>query len=176
MQKEKLTISNIKKDLFNEIKDGLWEPIALILLLLGASIITFKIPDIVYKFLFGCLAIIAFYLVVKQILVFVRLYRALHNTNCIVKDKLVGKEEKEHISRSAYYETRHLYFSSYGDYEIPDENYKWSSNFAMNASSLYNYYSNCDDEFYLVLSKPHTGKILYAYNTKMFELEKEKKI
>ena len=32
-------------------------------------------------------------------------------------------------------------------------------------------YSECDDEFYLVLSKPNTGKIVLAYNTKMFELQ-----
>ena len=33
------------------------------------------------------------------------------------------------------------------------------------------FHAECDDEFYLVLSKPHTGKILLAYPKKMFDLQ-----
>ena len=31
--------------------------------------------------------------------------------------------------------------------------------------------SDSGDEFYLVLSKPHTGNILLAYNTKQFDMD-----
>ncbi len=51
---------------------------------------------------------------------------------------------------------------------IPDNSYSWSTLFA--TLSVYES-SDYSDEFYLVLSKPHTGKILYAYNKKMFEME-----
>ena len=158
MKKETLTISNIKVDLWNEIKSSCGELIALTLFFVVLLIIVFWVPIVIYKILFGCLVLVAFCLVAKRFLVFISLYRVLHNTNCIVKDKLVGMEEKEHRSRYSYYKTRHLYFSGYGDYKIPDENYKWSSTFAMNDISIYEYYSNCGDEFYLVLSKPHTGR------------------
>ena len=170
MRKEKLTIHNIKTDILNEIKYNRWERIALILLLLAMLVIMFWAPIIIYKVLFGCLAVIVFCLVAKHILAVIDLYRALHNTHCIVKDKLVGMGEKEHLSRHTYYKTLHLYFSAYGDYTIPDENYKWSNCFSMSNEGVYKY-SSSGDEFYLVLSKPHTGKILFAYNTKMFEME-----
>ena len=49
-------------------------------------------------------------------------------------------------------------------------NYSWSELYYMNDNLAYNN-SECGDEFYLVLSKPHTGKIVLAYNTKMFELQ-----
>lgn len=171
MQKEKLTISNIKTDLWNETKGSCVELIALTLLLLALIVIIFLVPIVIYKVLFGCLAIVAFCLVAKRASVFISLYRVLHNTPCIVKDKLVGMEEKEHHSRYGRYKTHYLHFSGYGTYKIPNVNYKWSLTFAMNDRSVYEYYSNYGDEFYLVLSKPHTGKILLAYNTKMFELE-----
>ena len=170
MQKEKLTIHNIKTDILNEIKYNRWERIALILLLLVMLVLILLEPITIYKVLFGCLAVIVFCLVAKRVLVCINQYRALHNTVCIVKDKLVGMEEKEHLSRRTYYKTLHLYFSRYGDYTIPDDNYKWSTYFSMSNKGVYEYSSN-GDEFYLVLSKPHIGKILYAYNTKMFEFE-----
>ena len=103
MRKEKLTIHNIKTDILNEIKYNRWERIALILLLLAMLVIMFWAPIIIYKVLFGCLAVIVFCLVAKHILAVIDLYRALHNTLCIVKDKLVGMGEKEHISRHTYY-------------------------------------------------------------------------
>lgn len=88
----------------------------------------------------------------------------------IVKDRLVRKEIQEHLTRRHYYETCHLYFSSYGEYEIPGLNYSWSDLYAMDDSTTY-MYADCDDEYYLILSKPHTGKILLAYNTKFFEIQ-----
>ncbi len=66
-------------------------------------------------------------------------------------------------------EIYHLTFSGYGEYVVPQENYSWSQNFSMTAKGVYNY-SDYGDEFYLVLSKPNTGKILLVYNTKMFDL------
>ena len=86
----------------------------------------------------------------------------------IVKDRLVGKEVKDHLVRWKHYETQHLYFSNYGEYAIPGMSYEWSDLYYMDSDTVY-MHAECGDEFYLVLSKPHTGKILLAYNAKMFE-------
>lgn len=88
----------------------------------------------------------------------------------IVKDRLVGKEVKEHLYRWRYYETYNLRFASYGEYAIPGMSHEWSDLYYMDSSTVY-MHAECDDEFYLVLSKPHTGKILLAYNAKMFSYE-----
>ena len=98
------------------------------------------------------------------------LHENLKKTNSIVIDKLVCAEEKDRYSRTTRDERFCLNFLQYGKYTIPKENYKWSSDFSMSDSGVYNYANN-GDEFYLVLSKPSNGKILFAYNTKMFEME-----
>ncbi len=88
----------------------------------------------------------------------------------IVKDRLVGKETKEHLYRWRYYETYNLRFASYGEYAIPGMSYEWSDLYYMDSDTVF-MHAECDDDFYLVLSKPHTGKILLAYNAKMFEYQ-----
>lgn len=171
MKRERLTIKNIKADLLNEIKGGFVEIAALTIFLLVLLVFAFFVPFSVLKICFVCIALVTAFLLAKLILELLQIYSALHNSDCIVNDKLVGMEEEEKLTRyGSIYIIHHLHFSSYGEYIIPNENYKWSSMFAMSAKGLYNY-ATCGDEFYLVLSKQHTGKILYVYNTKMFEMK-----
>lgn len=103
----------------------------------------------------------------------------LKKPGSIVIDRVVGMETKDYINRGAlgprYHQTYHLYFSSHGEYVIPYYNFSWSDLHAMNADMVY-FHAECDDEFYLVLSKPHTGRILAAYNTRMFALESMEKL
>lgn len=62
-----------------------------------------------------------------------------------------------------------LQFTSYGEYLIPEgKNYKWSEKHCMDAKSVYDY-SIIGDEFYVVVIN---NTICYAYNKKLFELEK----
>lgn len=101
----------------------------------------------------------------------IRMFRSLSKKpGSIVKDRLVGKEVKDHLVRWRHYETLHLYFSSYGEYAIPGMSYEWSDLYYMDSDTVY-MHAECGDEFYLVLSKPHTGKILHAYNAKMFDYQ-----
>ena len=176
MQKEKLTINNINQDLIAESKEcdkdlvgmiGAFIIVLLLVLICSNSLITLKAT---FLWLLCCCGEVALlFVIVKQIKIIITLHKNLKN-NIIVIDKLIYTETKRkrhgRISVTYYY----LHFSQYGKFQIPDENYKWSSCFSMSNKGVYNYSSN-GDEFYLVLSKPHTGKILYAYNTKMFELE-----
>ena len=99
----------------------------------------------------------------------VRLHRAISGNGSLVRDKLINAEEIEHYSRHrGRYSVYWLHFSGYGSYKIPAENYTWSNTYSMSAMGVY-HYALSGDEFYLVLSKPHTGKILMAYNCKLFE-------
>ena len=108
-------------------------------------------------------------LVVFQILDIIELHKAFHNVERIVKDKIVSKETRRYnrMRKRGYFRLR---FSNYGVYMIPDESYSWSSMFRMLHKKVYES-SDYGDEFYLVLSKPNNGKILFVYNTKMFEME-----
>ncbi len=61
-----------------------------------------------------------------------------------------------------------LNFKCYGTFRIPKgTNYQESKMYSMDAKGVYNY-SVVGDEFYLVVID---NKILYVYNTKLFELQ-----
>ena len=173
MQKEILTIQNIKKDIHNEIKDSyirlaIFSAFFLVMLVLFLVIPNLNLLFLLFKlfFVFGVLVFLL--LLITQIKDLTMLYKNLKSKKCVVKDKLISAEIQEDFYGKAYVKTYHLNFSGYGEYVIKADNYKWSSSFSMSAEGVYNY-SNIGDEFYLVLSKPHTGKILFVYNTKMFK-------
>lgn len=174
MKKEILTLDNVQQDIQSLIKTKL--------LGMSISVLLFVVLFIPFIAVVGMEGPLFFKLVIAfppllfltEILVIVfnciRLYNLLKNTDIIVRDRLVGMEEKDHRTKRRFYTTYHLYFASYGMFKFPCENYSWSELYYMSDQMAY-IYSECDDEFYLVLSKPHTGKIVLAYNTKMFELQ-----
>lgn len=179
MEKERLTLNNIKTDLKVSLISSYKRLIVYILccvISFGCVILTFKLENyfvvFIYKIFWIFAFVLIFALVVTEIIKTISLHKNMSIKKHIVKDKLIGMEIKAHRTRYSYYETYHLYFSGYGEYVIPDDNYKWSTYYNMSAKGLYRY-SKCGEEFCLVLSKKHTGKILVAYNMKMFELENE---
>ncbi len=167
MQKEQLTIEKIKFDLKKLLKDRCIELVELtfVVFLFLAILLWIPISLLFYKIAFGCFAAVMLCLVVFQVLDIIKLHKALHNTDSIVKDKMISKEKRRYrrIRNRGY---ARLYFLNYGIYMIPDLSYSRSS---MRHLAVYES-SDYGDEFYLVLSKPHTGEILLAYNTKTFEL------
>ena len=93
----------------------------------------------------------------------------------IVKDKLASSEGDDSMYAMHHsYRTSWciLHFNCYGDYDVPEKNYSWSKENATTAKGIYNLAFE-GGEYYLVLSKPHNGKILLVYNTELFELEDE---
>ena len=179
MEKEGLTLNYIKNDLKVSLISGYKRLVAYIFccaLSFGCVLLTFKLENYFIVFINKIYWILTFAfifaLMVAEIYKIVSLHKNMSIKKHIVKDKLIGMEIKEHRRRYSYYETYHLYFSGYGEYVIPVDNYKWSKFYNMSAKGLY-HYSKCGEECYLVLSKKHTGKILVAYNLKMFELENE---
>lgn len=177
MVKEKLTIEKIKIDLKRTLKKSyrsitVLSILFVILLLLVIWLIDIDwitgIPPIIEGTVMLLLISIALGV---EIIKIVGLYAALKNKDCIVKDKLVGFDERDvyahHRGIVKYY---YLYFSQYGEYCIPDKNYEWSKVYPLSKEGVFRL-SKCGDEFYLVLSKKHTGKILMVYNTKLFDFE-----
>lgn len=174
MQKEKLTIDNINQDLRNETKERLKELVELgfvFLCVLPLVLFGCKSLNTLYLvliwFLCCCGEVAILVMIVKKIRIVAILHKSLKNEKNIVIDKLISAQTKEKWHGRYLATYYYLHFSQYGEFQIPDENYKWS---AMFLASMYNR-AKSGDEFYLVLSKQHTGKILYAYNTKTFELE-----
>ena len=139
------------------------------LMLLGLFIWTITLDTIfiAYWILIGTQLLFCFVVLVLQSITVIRLYKVLNSGKNIVKGTLINIEERPgRNGRKVYI----FWFKKYGKYFVPLENYTWSKVYDLSADGVYNY-SSCGDEFYLVLSKPYTGKILLAYNTKMFEFE-----
>lgn len=171
MQKEKLTVEILKSDLKKLLKDRYVELVELVFVDLLFVAILFWIPTsmLFYKIAFACFAIIMLCLVFFQVLDIAKVHKAFHNIDCIVKDKMISKEIRRYrrIRNRGY---ARLHFSCYGTYMIPDLSYSSRTAFSTRHKSVYET-SDYGDEFYLVLSKQHTGEIVLAYNTKMFEFE-----
>lgn len=107
--------------------------------------------------------------------------KALKSPYVIVKDKLVGLDTVDDymqmiVRGEILGKPRHgnriffdMYFSSYGCHTIPtsmefDHHYLYTNPAAVNLADV-------GDEFYLVLSQPHSGKILLTYRTERFKRE-----
>ena len=171
MQKEKLTLGDIRADLHTKIK-VFGKRIALLsvlfLVMLGLLLADFPLGG---KWLLGAVAeVILLAVAIDQIRIVAMLYRSVKAEPCIVKDTLRNAEVKDRYSRKFIDDKYRLHFAKYGSFVIPVENYKWSAAFEMDAKGVF-HHSCSGDEFYLVLSKAQGGKILLAYNTKLFELE-----
>lgn len=176
--KEKFTIANIRSDL----RKRLWK--SWLLLFVYVFVMAMEIylihldPYLLFEesgrrypgWLYVILVPITGYLLVKEAW---WLFTGYRSEPIIVKDTLVSSEGEEAHSTytwRTYFCT--LHFNCYGDYDVPEKNYSWSKEYAMTARGVDNLAFE-GDEYYLVLSKPHNGKILLAYNAKLFELESE---
>lgn len=92
----------------------------------------------------------------------------------IAKDSLISSDGGGYYASTRWRTSSWgvLRFNGYGEYKVPDTNYPWSKEYPMTSEGVY-HTSFDGDEFYLVLSKPHSGKILLAYPAKYFQLEGE---
>lgn len=182
MEKEKLTFNNIKKDILSKI-NKYYISLFFVLLLFGIYLaLSFFVVSLlkVYTIFLVVIFFLPLLLLIYAIVIIfdiIKLYIMLSKELCIVKDKLVGLETRLHSHGLfkyiyiSYHCDYFLNFSSYGKYILfRGDYYKWSTKYNMSDKSVYNS-SSVDDEFYLVLTKKHTGKISLAYNTKMFELQ-----
>ena len=173
MSKEQLTIQDIKIDLKYKM---IYKSLSLILLLflfsfvLGISFFGVSLLEIYTEFLiviFAPPAIVLAFMIV-EIINIVKLYIVCSNKLCIVKDTLVGMDivrgGRDYIRGIEF----RLYFACFGRYKIVGTHYKHSKKLCMTKESVYNS-SNSKDEFYIVLTKAHTGKIVMVYNDKFFE-------
>lgn len=178
MQKEKLTRDKIKADLKRNIKKNVSAIVVYVILSVFLLLITYFIYSYssnyfkILTYLFGFMTAVVFVVTIVFAIQTIKLYKIFNKTSCIVKDKLIGKEIKEYYTRRGLEKYYYFYFSGYGEYRLSGEYYKWSQNFNMWYDGLYRQ-SDCGDEFYLVLTKRHTGKILSVYSTQMFQMEEQ---
>lgn len=176
MQKEKLTLQHIQKDVNSGKKEHIIRAILFSLLLIA----------LVFSFIFGFrmapadfldelpLVLIGggilLYRIIHHVLYITVRYRSASLPDRIVKDTLINAEYIDRYQLSLFPRRYLFHFARCGKYIVPEKNYTWSAAFSMSDEGVFNYAVN-GDAFYLVLSKPHAGKILCAYNAKLFELE-----
>lgn len=179
--KEQLTLKNIRSDL----RKKLWKEVLLLLLAVVCVVSLIYLVVNAPEFLFhrsgrrgkpGWLSLLLLpymlYVTIKKVWLVSCGFR---RRPYIVRDTLVSAESDSDISVNTYQKRDYctLHFSRYGDYAVPQKNHTWSKLYPLSCMGEY-YHASEGDEYYLVLSKPHSGKILLAYNTKMFTLEETK--
>ena len=178
MLKETLTKLRAAQDLKNYSTEIIVSAVVTIIFIIVAlSLLFYWFNDLPIYYFFAtapivAIAISAFFTAIKQAYV---LYRACKKKFYITTSVLTASYQRQGwrslglLGSTLFRKPNRLIFSNYGEYSIPDtKNYKWSKKHCMNADSVYDYALR-GDEFYLVIID---NKILYAYSTKLFELEK----
>lgn len=163
MERELLTFAKIKKDLIAQQKT-LYEGFGVVFLLLplflwllvdcikAGVVLPVVIASLYVLLVVGVLVWIAIDIVTRS--------KVLKDKKHIVIDEVTGVQEHTDYDRVTLARFSYtIHFSDFGEYTTRDK-------------SLFDS-CKCNDKFYLVLSKPHTGKILFAYNTKRYVLEGE---
>lgn len=177
--KEKLTLKNIRSDLWKKLRKW-W---AFLVVFVGCFIGLCYVVVIDPAFLFraegrfglpGWVYVLILYPVCIGMCACSvwRLYGGLRLKDRIVTDRLISAESDSWVSANLYHnrDSCTLHFARFGDYDVPEKNHTWSKQYNLSCMGEY-YHASEGDEYYLVLSKPHNGKILLAYNTKMFYIE-----
>ena len=175
MNKTRLTQAGVRTDIQQQRKRGILTPVflsvlavALVVLAPGTGHFGGGVVDVILDcVLVAVLVLVGFLVLVAQVRALFVLRRLLEQEPQIYRDTVVRMEERKHRRRYGTYTTYHLYFASFGEYQIPDSNYAWAEGCGMSSFDLYQF-TSVGDEFYLVLSKPHTGKVLLAYSARLF--------
>lgn len=177
--KEMLTRDNIRRDLRRKLWKSLLLLVLAVLLLVALVYLIAANPVFLISTVYGRLDLPGWVYAVAILLVLGFTVWQTWLVICgfrhklyIVKDVLISSELEKGIRPRTWtpYTDCTLLFSGYGDYEVPEKNYPWSKEYSMTAEGVYRT-SMDGDEFYLVLTKPHSGKILLAYPAKYFALE-----
>lgn len=182
MKKEQLTEENIKSDIKYQIK-AIYKDVFLCLVILVLLISCyFKMKEFgIFDKLTLVFVILFFILIIILIVEIVYRYIILNKKIILVRDSLYDKYSKTHYRpgriHNRIYFTYHLRFYRNGKYQLPKiaSKYRlpyainvWSENYCMSDERMYEL-SDCGDIFYLVLSRGKKGKVLLAYNGKMFD-------
>lgn len=172
--KDTLTMQNIRRDLRRKLWKS-WVGLAFSGVLLALIVWLFRMmPAVIFELQFWLCLILWLVIFGWQVSSVWYTLGGFHHKICIVRDKLISAHSGENISARTY--TKHywciLSFARYGDYAVPQKNHKWSKLYPLSCMGEY-YHASEGDEYYLVLSKPHSGTVLLAYNAKLFELEGE---
>ena len=179
-RKEILTYANIRRDLRRKLW-AVWVNVAIVVLCSVLLVVLLFIdPEFLFEtssryplpgWTYFLVYPVCLYLTIKDAWLVACGFR---RKPYMAKDTLISSEgdasQVNYYSWRSYYCT--LHFNGYGDYQVPEKNYRWSKENAMTARGVDNL-AFPGGEYYLVLSKPHSGKILLAYNAELFQLEGE---
>lgn len=178
MEKEILSIKLIQYELRQRVRGSLIGAVIFLplsLLLMWPTVKAIIAMDFYYRILLLLVFPVCFFILAISLLCDAyRSHSLVENPQqVLVKDRLVDmKREEITCGRTRPHGIFwHLYFENYGEYVIGEEEYLWSDLYwRYKAEDVY-CSSAIGDEFYLVLSKPHKGRVNYIYNTKLFEFQ-----
>ena len=172
MEKEKLTKENIHNDLRCELKNdciGWIVAGVLIAFLMLVFVRDFDRNNPIFAWVLFVVFLPSALFVgwIRDGLRVLALYRTLKNPLVIQEEGVLETK----VRRNRYGVSHYLYFERSGKFMIPLLNYTWSTYKATDRAVYES--TQQDDTFYLVLSKPEKGRILLAYNKRLFQLEEQ---
>ena len=175
MQKEVLTREIIKKDykrlFLSCVLDLIIGTVISLLFIILFFILLYKtLPILAWIINFPFLLCVIIIVPIELSITCKKYYFICNNKFHIAKSVLVNYQEKTTYPTpklSAYSTPHALYFNTYGKYSIPSKKFYQFSKTKMSDNGIANT-SFVGDEFYLILVK---NKIVYVYNTKLFELQ-----
>lgn len=178
-RKETLTRADIRRDLRRELRKAILLAVVLTECLISLPLLCIaslregiwpEFDHPIYTWGMYVLTVIA---VPVAILYLCRVIQAFRTNLFVTTGHLIAADYEEGRYKGCSYTWCYLTFSGYDRYAvrtIPGKtHHPWSQLYPLSAEGEY-YYASTGDEYYLVLSKPHSGKILMVYNKKLFEL------
>lgn len=182
MEKETLTIENIKKDLKKAVLiqsigkawSLLWYPF--IYLPLRALIIIKFDPSSSFKTIFTVVffAIFGGLLLYDVITAVICLIQIKKESFTITLDHVIEKKDKRIGTRYTVAKPYRFVFAKSGTYSLPyGRLYSWSNCFSTTAITLFEY-TEINEEFYVI--RTSVQKNIIAYRTKHFELKENKEL
>ncbi len=176
LPREKLTKKHIRKDIKNIFIGGILLGVIFAFFILPMLMLIIKMTECVgadvSRWMSVLLLILAAAILALSIVYTVRLFLLLYKEQyTITIAPLVDKKEgggAQYNRKYIHAQPYRLYFPPHRRYAFGIRNYEWSELYNLTEEGAYRY-SDIGDEFYLVEDK--RGKILVAYNTKLFELQ-----
>ena len=172
MKKEQLTEENIKSDIKYQIKCGYISILICLVFFAVFMLFSRAVKSFEFEPLYNFTLIMALLMVfgaIESIIIIINRYIILRNKIIVVRDSLYDKWTRGHRDgRGRIHFTCHFCFYRNGKYQLPKIVNIWSENYCISDERMYEL-SDCGDVFYLVLSRGKKGKVLFAYNGKMFD-------
>ena len=180
IEKYKLSISEIEKDIISSIKYhpdesrrsyNIWRIIAVIIALIMA-VFTVVNPRLIIWMVIAAVVLTIVSIIAEIIMAHLRIKNVSVSDYEIKCDSVSHKSDETYRKRYSQYNSRTINnyticFTDSGEWRVPKQNYLWLGEYSKSDFSVFE--NTHRDDGYIVVVNKSTGKIAVAYSLNMFE-------